>query len=63
MNFPGKHLEYGLLDENVLKYVREFDGEDETLMRNYLNEARMYARGINYFIYQCKHSLFPHNTY
>lgn len=53
VNFSGKHLEYGLRDGKLLTYVKEFDGEDEILMRNYLKEASMHARGINYFITLC----------
>lgn len=41
----GKNLEYGLKDEEVLKFVRELDGNDEEDIEAYLKDASMYARG------------------
>uniref|UniRef100_A0A182TFP5 Receptor ligand binding region domain-containing protein n=1 Tax=Anopheles melas TaxID=34690 RepID=A0A182TFP5_9DIPT len=42
----GKNLEYGLKDEDVLKFVRELDGNDEEDIEAYLKDASMYARVI-----------------
>ncbi|KFB35740.1 AGAP008691-PA-like protein [Anopheles sinensis] len=42
----GKNLEYGLKDEEVLKFVRELDGNDEEDIDEYLKDASMYARVI-----------------
>uniref|UniRef100_A0AAG5DSY2 Receptor ligand binding region domain-containing protein n=1 Tax=Anopheles atroparvus TaxID=41427 RepID=A0AAG5DSY2_ANOAO len=42
----GKNLEYGLKDEELLKFVRELDGNDEEDIDEYLKDASMYARVI-----------------
>uniref|UniRef100_A0A182QDM9 Receptor ligand binding region domain-containing protein n=1 Tax=Anopheles farauti TaxID=69004 RepID=A0A182QDM9_9DIPT len=42
----GKNLEYGLKDEDLLKFVRELDGNDEEDIDSYLKDASMYARVI-----------------
>uniref|UniRef100_A0A8W7PBU0 Receptor ligand binding region domain-containing protein n=1 Tax=Anopheles coluzzii TaxID=1518534 RepID=A0A8W7PBU0_ANOCL len=42
----GKNLEYGLKDEELLKFVRELDGNDEEDIEAYLKDASMYARVI-----------------
>uniref|UniRef100_A0A182P368 Guanylate cyclase n=1 Tax=Anopheles epiroticus TaxID=199890 RepID=A0A182P368_9DIPT len=42
----GKNLEYGLKDEELLKFVRELDGNDEEDIDAYLKDASMYARVI-----------------
>ncbi|XP_052866274.1 atrial natriuretic peptide receptor 1 [Anopheles cruzii] len=42
----GKNLEYGLKDEELLKFTRELDGNDEEDLISYLKDASMYARVI-----------------
>ncbi|XP_035776449.1 atrial natriuretic peptide receptor 1-like isoform X2 [Anopheles albimanus] len=42
----GKNLEYGLKDEELLKFVRELDGNEEEDIEAYLTDAAMYARVI-----------------
>ncbi|XP_052896080.1 atrial natriuretic peptide receptor 1 [Anopheles moucheti] len=42
----GKNLEYGLKDEELLKFVRELDGNEEEDIDAYLKDASMYARVI-----------------